>query len=191
MEIDLFKPSVQGYDSSCSHDGEIFPPTGRPMPRFINPRMLAAPATGFAHGIVHSARARRLITSGQVGLRPDGTVPDTLQDQMEQAFDNLEMVLREAGMGVGDLIRLKLYCTVAGSAGAFRHLRERRLGQHRVTASYLEVAGLADPEYLVELEAEAICEEGEMAFLDFEAEAGVSAGHGGRQMAQPPVQTRD
>lgn len=161
------------------------------MPRFINPRTLAAPASGFAHGIVHSARARRLITSGQVGLRPDGTVPDDVADQMEQAFDNLEMVLREAGMGVGDLVRLKLYSTVAGAAGAFRQLRERRLGPHRVTASYLEVTGLASPEYLVELEAEAICEEGDMAFLDFEAELGVSTGRGGRQMARPDSPSQD
>lgn len=161
------------------------------MPRIINPRMLAAPASGFAHGIVHSAKARRLITSGQVGLSPDGTLPDDVTGQMEQAFDNLETILREAGMGVGDLVRLKLFCTVPGSAGLFRQLREKRLGPHRVTASYLEVTGLASPEYLIELEAEAVCEEGEMAFLDFEAEAGVSTGHGSRQMAHPPETPRD
>lgn len=161
------------------------------MPRIINPRMLGAPATGFAHGIVHSARARRLLTSGQVGLKADGTVSQDLHEQMEQAFDNLEIVLREAGMGVGDLVRLKLYCTVPGSAGLFRQLRERRLGPHRVTASYLEVTGLAAPEYLVEIEAEAICEEGDMAFLDFEAEVGVSSGRGGRQMARPNGQNNE
>lgn len=161
------------------------------MPRIINPRMLAAPAGGFAHGIVHSSKARRLITSGQVGLSPDGTLPEDVGGQMEQAFDNLEIILREAGMGVGDLVRLKLFCTVPGSAGIFRQMREKRLGPHRVTASYLEVAGLASPEYLIELEAEAVCEEGELAFLDFEADVGASAGPGGRQMAHPPETPRD
>jgi 2-iminobutanoate/2-iminopropanoate deaminase len=152
------------------------------MPRIINPRDLSAPASGFAHGLVHSARARRLVTSGLMGITPDGTVPDDLQAQLEQAFDNLEAILREAGMNVADLVNLKLYSTVPGSAQAFRQLREKRLGPHRVTASYLEVSGLAAPEYLIELEAEAICEEGEMAFLDFEAEISTTSGRGG-QMA--------
>lgn len=156
------------------------------MPRIINPRTMAAPASGYAHGIIHSARARRLITSGQVGLRPDGTLPEDLMEQMEQAFDNLEAILQEGGMNVADLVRLKLYCTVPGSANAFRLLREKRLGPHRVTAGYLEVAGLSAPEYLVELEAEAVCEEADMAFLDFEAGMGssVPGGRGG-QMAAP------
>ncbi len=155
------------------------------MPRTINPRLLGAPAAGFAHGIVHSAQARRLITSGQVGLRPDGTLPEDLPAQMEQAFDNLELVLREAGMTVGDLVRLGLFCTVPGSSGLFRQLRERRLGSHCVAASYAEVAGLAAPGYLVEIEAEAICEEGEMAFLDFETQIGHSSARGGPRMARP------
>ena len=154
------------------------------MPRIINPRELSPPASGFAHGLVHSARARRLITSGLVGIAPDGTVTADLHAQLEQAFDNLEALLREAGMNIADLVNLKLYCTVPGSAFAFRQLREKRLGPHRITASYLEVAGLAAPEYLVELEAEAICEEGEMAFLDFETGVGTGTGRGG-QMAGP------
>jgi 2-iminobutanoate/2-iminopropanoate deaminase len=154
------------------------------MPRIINPRDIAAPGTSFAHGLVHSARARRLITSGLVGVTPDGTVPEDLHAQLEQAFDNLEAILREAGMNVANLVNLKLYSTVPGAAPAFRQLREKRLGQHRVTASYLEISGLASPEYLIELEAEALCEEGEMAFLDFEAEISTGAGRGG-QMAGP------
>lgn len=161
------------------------------MPRIINPRTVASPAASFAHGIVHSARARRLITSGTVGLRPDGTLPEDVVEQIEQAFENLEAILREAGMGVGDLIRLRLYSTVPQAAAAFRHEREKRLGPHRVTASYLEVCGLAAPEYLVELEAEAICEEGELAFLDFEAEVNITTGVAGRQMARPGQTTAE
>jgi 2-iminobutanoate/2-iminopropanoate deaminase len=157
------------------------------MPRIINPRELSPPASGFAHGLVHSARARRLITSGLVGIAPDGSIPADLNAQMELAFDNLEAILREAGMSVADLVNLKLYCTVAGSALVFRNLREKRLGPHRITASYLEVQGLAAPEYLLELEAEAICEEGEMAFLDFESEISTGAGRGG-QMAAPKAE---
>lgn len=138
------------------------------MPKVVAPRSIAAPSSRFAHGIIHSARARRLVISGQVGVGIDGVVADGLQPQMEQIWDNIEAILQEAGMAITDLIRITVYSTVPGSVGAYRSVRDRRLGGHLVTATYLEVAGLASPSYLVEIDAEAVCEEPDLAFLEFE-----------------------
>ena len=141
------------------------------MPKPIVPRSIAPPSSRYAHGIVHSARARRLVISGQVGVAIDGRIAEGLQGQMEQIWDNIEAVLREAGMAITDLIRITAYSCVPGSVSAYRSVRDRRLGGHLVAATYLEVAGLASPEYLVEIEAEAVCEEPDLAFLDFEGES--------------------
>lgn len=155
------------------------------MPRRINPRTIAPPASRYAHGIVHSARARRLVISGQAGCRPDGSVPEGLQAQMELAWDNLEAVLAEAGMAVTDLIKITAYCTLPGSVGAYRALRDRRLGGHLAAATYLEVAGLARRDYLFEIEAEAVSEEPDVAFLDYETEpAGIGAPGSGKVVAR-------
>jgi 2-iminobutanoate/2-iminopropanoate deaminase len=140
------------------------------MPKPINPRSIAPPSSRYAHGIVHSARARRLVISGQVGLAIDGRIAEGFQGQLEQIWDNIEAVLREAGMAITDLIRITAYSTVPGSVSAYRAVRDRRLGGHLVAATYLEVAGLASPDYLVEIDAEAVCEEPDLAFLDFEGE---------------------
>lgn len=141
------------------------------MPRTINPRTVAPPSSRFAHGIVHSSRARRLVISGQVGITLDGSVAEGLQAQMEQVWDNIEAILAEAGMATTDLIRITAYSAVRGAVSAYRSVRDRRLGGHLVTATYLEVAGLASPEFLFEIEAEAVSEEPDLAFLEYEADS--------------------
>lgn len=145
------------------------------MPKPVNPRAMAPPASRYAHGIVHSARARRLVISGQVGIGLDGVTGEGLQAQLEKAWDNIEAVLAEAGMALTDLVRICVYCTVPGSVGAYRSVRDRRLNGHLVAATYLEVAGLAKPEFLVEIEGEAVCEEPDLAFLDYEDDEAVIA----------------
>jgi 2-iminobutanoate/2-iminopropanoate deaminase len=136
------------------------------MPRRLNPRTIAAPASRYAHGIVHSARARRLVMSGQVGIRPDGSVPDGLNEQMEQAWDNVFAILLEGGMAVADLIKITVYCTEIGSVQVYRDIRDRRLGGACPAATYLEVSGLADPRFLVEIEGEAVSEDADLDFLE-------------------------
>ncbi len=156
------------------------------MPRIINPRSIAPPASHYAHGIVHSGRSRRLLISGQVGISLDGTPAPDLTSQMEQAWDNLEAVLREAGMAVQDLVKIVVYATVPGSVGLYRTVRDRRLGGHLLAATYVEVAALASPAYLVEIEGEAICEDAEMAFLEMPRETEITvAGSSGSHRAGP------
>ena len=136
------------------------------MPRIINPRSLAPPASRYAHGIVHSARARRLVMSGQIGRRLDGTLGDGLAEQMEIAWDAIFAILAEAGMSVADLVKITVFVTVPGSVSLYRAMRDRKLAGHLCAATYLEVSGLASPELLVEIEAEAVCEEPDGTFLE-------------------------
>ena len=154
------------------------------MPRPIIPRNVAPPASRYAHGIVHSARARRLVISGQVGNRIDGVLPPDIAEQMEAAWDNISAILAEAGMDITNLIKINVYCTVSGSVGVYRVIRDRRLNGHLVAATYLEVAGLADPRYLVEIEAEAVCEEPDLAFLELDGDS-VASGDNQGHIAMP------
>lgn len=156
------------------------------MPRIINPRSIAPPASRYAHGIVHSSRARRLLISGQVGIGLDGTPAPDLASQMEQAWDNLEAVLREAGMAVQDLVKIVVYSAVPGAVATYRTIRDRRLGGHLVAATYVEVAALAAPAYLVEIEGEAVCEDADLAFIDLPREGEVLMPGSGSTRADSP-----
>lgn len=139
---------------------------GFSMPRPILPRLMAAPASRYAHGVVHSARARRLVISGQVGTRLDGSLAQGFEAQMEAAWDNITAILDEAGMNVTNLIKITIYVTEPDRTALYRTIRDRRLGGHLAAATYLQVAGLAHPDYLVEIEGEAVCEDNDLAFLD-------------------------
>lgn len=139
------------------------------MPRFFNPARIAPPGSRYSHGVVHSARAHRLVISGQVGIRPDGSIASTLEEQIEVAWDNLMEVLREGGMGVSDLVKVVTFCTVPGSVALTRRVRVKKLGQHAPASTYLEVAGLAAPEFLFEVEGEAVSEDPATIYDDLPA----------------------
>ncbi len=49
-----------------------------------------------------------LYLSGQIGLGPDGKLPDGIEAQTKQAMDNIGAVLKRAGLGYGDVF----HCTV-------------------------------------------------------------------------------
>jgi 2-iminobutanoate/2-iminopropanoate deaminase len=128
------------------------------MPRFFNPPTVAATVSRYSHGVEHGFHGRRLVISGQVGIRPDGTLADGLEAQLEVAWDNLIAVLRDAGMEIQDLVKTTIYVTVPGSVMASRAVRERKLEGHAPASTYLEIAGLARPDFLAEIEGEAVKE---------------------------------
>jgi 2-iminobutanoate/2-iminopropanoate deaminase len=128
------------------------------MPRFFNPPTVNPPSSQYSHGALHHLDGRRLVIAGQVGIRPDGTLAEGLEAQLEQAWDNLIAVLRAGGMDIPDLLRTMIFVTVPGSVAVSRRVRERKLAGHAPASTYLEVAALARPDFLAEIEGEAVKE---------------------------------
>ena len=124
--------------------------------RIINPDSITAPASNYAQGIVHDATAERIVISGQLGLRPDGSLEDGLEAQMERAWSNLFAVMAEAGFEREHLLRATIYVTLPGQVGIHRRVRDRVLQGHLCANTYLEISALAAPEFLVEIEGEAV-----------------------------------
>ena len=128
------------------------------MPTFLTPSSIARPQSRYSHGVVHRLSGRRLVIAGQVGIRPDGSLAEGLEAQMVQAWQNLLAVVAEAGMKPTDLVKVTAFATVHGSIMLHRAVRDRMLGDHAAARTYLEVAGLARPEFLFEVEGEAVRE---------------------------------
>ena len=49
--------------------------------------------------------------SGQLGVRPDGTLPDTFPAQVRQALDNVATVLQAAGSSLSLVAKVNIYIT--------------------------------------------------------------------------------
>ena len=126
--------------------------------RTLNPDTVVKPASSYAQAVIHSAAAERLVIAGQIGITPDGRVVPGLEGQMEQAWRNVLAVMAAAGFERTSLVRAVAYVTVPGQVALYRTVRERILGDHLAAMTYLEISGLASPDLLVEIEAEAVKE---------------------------------
>lgn len=125
------------------------------MIRFFNPDGVAAPASRYHHGAEVPAGCRWLVASGQVGVRPDGAIAEDFAAQIAQCFANVEAVLAGAGMTVSDVVKLTVYAVPVGpeTVKSYREARDRWLSGHAPAATYIANVALADPRFLVEVEA--------------------------------------
>ena len=125
------------------------------MHREINPPNFPEPQSNYCQGVVHNAASQRLVISGQVGVRSDGSIAEGLEAQMQQTWDNFLTVLSTAGFDKADVVKVTLFTTVP-ALQEFRRGREKALSGHAPAATYVQVVGLADPDFLVEIEGEAV-----------------------------------
>jgi len=79
------------------------------MKQARDPHDVHPPLAAYTHQIELSGAERLLVPSGQIGARPDGSVPGDALDQLEVAWDNIEHNLQAAGMQTSDLVKLTLY----------------------------------------------------------------------------------
>jgi enamine deaminase RidA (YjgF/YER057c/UK114 family) len=111
------------------------------------------PLAAYVHQIELRGAERLLVLSGQVGVRPDGSLPGDPIEQLDVAWDNLDRNLRAAGMGTDDLVKVTLYLVGDIDPGARREVIARHLGDHRPCMTLVVPAALATPEIRVELDA--------------------------------------
>lgn len=124
--------------------------------KFTNPEGVPAPASTYSQLVTVPANARRAIASGQIGVAPDGSVREGLEAQTVQAFENLFKVIEGAGMAKTDIVKIVFYSTVPGSVASFREIRDRMFDGHAPACTYLEISALATPDFLCEVEGEAV-----------------------------------
>lgn len=95
-----------------------------------------------------------LFIAGQVGVRPDGTVPESFEEQIELAFRRLGAILAYERLGFEDLVELVSYhVRVDEQLDTFRHIKSRYITGAFPTWTILGVAALARPSLLVEIKA--------------------------------------
>jgi enamine deaminase RidA (YjgF/YER057c/UK114 family) len=132
------------------------------VPAFDNGRMnrtidtgVAAHVGPYSDGIEVGPGARWLVTAGTVGIRPDGTLPETFEEQAVQAWEHVLAALAGAQMTADDLVKVTQYLVRATDLGAYRAVRARFMPDARPASTLVIVAALARPEWLIEIEAAA------------------------------------
>ena len=132
-----------------------FAPAHGQTVRKANPPTVAKPVAAYSHVAEVPPGTRLLYLAGQVGNRPDGSLPESVEDQAVQALENIRLILAAEGARPQDIVKLTFY--VAQKPVSIAKLNAKRTEMCAGTApppsTWVQVAGLARPEYLVEIEA--------------------------------------
>ena len=120
-----------------------------------NPDSIAPPFSPYSQGVEVPAGARTIYVAGQVGVTPDGSVPEDMEEQTVQAFLNIQSVLREKGMDLIDLVETRTYMISKDDLPGYRAGRKRVFGTGdeapKPAAALVYVAGLAQPDWKIEI----------------------------------------
>ena len=111
------------------------------------------PTIGFSRAV---RVGDRVVVSGTGPVMPAGPCPDGAGPQARRCFEIIAAALAEAGASLDDVVRTRMYVTSAGDGDAVGAVHGEILGHVRPAATMVVVAGLLDPAWKVEVEAEAV-----------------------------------
>jgi enamine deaminase RidA (YjgF/YER057c/UK114 family) len=120
--------------------------------RAFNPAGVAGPFGSYSHGIEVDAPIRLVFGAGQTGVDTDGRIGVDIEEQSRLLWRNVEGVLAGAGMGISDIAQLTMLLVRREDLPTARAVREEVLAGHRPASTLLFVAGLAHPDWLIEVD---------------------------------------
>ena len=98
----------------------------------------------------------RVLVSGTAPVWPDGSCDPDPGVQAGRCLEIIAGALAEAGATMADVVRTRMLLVDAADADAVSAAHARALGAVRPAATMVVVAGLLDPRWRVEIEAEAV-----------------------------------
>ena len=132
------------------------------MPKeYINPnRLFPSLPHGFSQ-VVIATRRKMVFISGQTAWDAQKNVigGDSILEQATQAFRNLETAMEAAGGTLKDIVALRIYVVdyqAESGTAVCTALREFFSSENAPASTWIGVTALADPEFLIEIEATAV-----------------------------------
>jgi enamine deaminase RidA (YjgF/YER057c/UK114 family) len=109
-------------------------------------------------GYARAIRAGDTIhVSGTLGVGPDGRPPEGAYDQAVASLQRIAGALEALGSSVSDVVRTRMFVVdMARNQLEVGRAHAEFFADVRPASTMLGVAGFVSPEYLVEIEAEAI-----------------------------------
>jgi 2-iminobutanoate/2-iminopropanoate deaminase len=121
--------------------------------RALSPTSIKPPFARYSHGIAVPAGHRLVLTSGQLGIRDDGTVPVDAEAQADLCFANIAAILGEDGMTLANIVRLNAYVTAREHMQGYMRSRDRQFAGTPPASTLMIVSGFTRAEFVVEIEA--------------------------------------
>lgn len=98
----------------------------------------------------------RVVVAGTAPVWPEGSCSADVVIQARRCFEIIADALVEAGAGMTDVVRTRMYVVHSSDADAVGAVHGQLFAEIRPAATMVIVAGLLDPRWKVEIEAEAV-----------------------------------
>jgi enamine deaminase RidA (YjgF/YER057c/UK114 family) len=121
--------------------------------RSFSPGAIRPPFGRYSHAVSLEAPRKLLVVSGQLAVRPDGSVPEDAGEQTVLVLAAIDACLREAGLERGDVLRLSAYITEPEYREPYMRVRDAWVADPPPASTLLVVKALALPACKVEIEA--------------------------------------
>jgi 2-iminobutanoate/2-iminopropanoate deaminase len=109
---------------------------------FINPNDVVSPQGLYSHIVKVPSGTELLFISGQLGIKPDGSTPNTIEGQSDQVFSNMITILKSQGLGVENIVKLTTFIVAGQDGQAVRNARIKYLGAHRPSSTAVYISQL-------------------------------------------------
>lgn len=123
------------------------------------PSLFDSQSAGFSQ-VVSCEPGKLIFVSGQTAWDKDRQIAgkDDLEIQALKSIQNLSIALDAAGASLQDVVMLRIYVVDLPSASTkiISDQLKQHFGDHLPASTWLSVAGLAHPDFLIEIEAQAV-----------------------------------
>jgi len=129
-----------------------------PNVRHSNPPGMTQPAA-YSQVVEVSGPHRLVFVAGQTGVDASGKAAQGFREQAMQAFTNIKTALASVGGSMDHVVRLTTYLIdIQQNADMYREVRASFLANKSAlpASTLVQVTRLADPAYLIEVDATAI-----------------------------------
>jgi len=120
--------------------------------KHVTPSGIRPPFARYSYGVEIPPGYRVLICSGQLGISPDDAIPPTVEAQTHLCFRNIAAVLKDAGMSLGDLVRINAYVASREHLKGYMSVRDEYIADPPPASTLMVVSGFSRPEFFVEVE---------------------------------------
>ncbi len=128
---------------------------------YFNPADVAQPGGNYTHGAEYPPGSRVLYSAGQVGISPDGSIPNDFFSQADVAWQSISKILRDADMTTDDIIRVNHFLTApADVEDVFTDLvipydngiAAKHFGRVKPASTLVFIPALVAPQFQLEVE---------------------------------------
>jgi enamine deaminase RidA (YjgF/YER057c/UK114 family) len=120
-----------------------------------NPKTISKPFSNYAHVVTVEGAKKLVFCAGQVAADVKGNVlpPTSFEAQAEMVMKNLKNALAAGGAKLSDVTKITIYICNPHDVPKARGILQNYFGAHPPGSTLCVLRGLANPNFLLEIEA--------------------------------------